>query len=309
VTTNDLRQTESAETLGGLVSSTADRVGSAVEARWIVAHVTGVPAGQLTNARGDGVTDAVAGAVHLLADRRAAGEPLQYVLGRWAFRGLEVRVDRRALVPRPETEQVVDVALAELRRPGSSPPRSEPPAVVDLGTGSGVIALSLAVEGWGAEDADVEVWATDASQEALALTRQNVDDLATSDPVAASRLRLARGSWFGAVPRRLRGRLDLIVSNPPYVSASEWEGLDSVIRHYEPRSALVPGPSGLEALTVLVERSIQWLTPGRSLVLELAPHQAVEMASRARRVGYVDVRVEADLAGRPRALVARRPGE
>jgi release factor glutamine methyltransferase len=310
VTTNDHRPAESVETLDHLVSQTAERVGSVPEARWIVAHVTAVPAAQLMSAHGGSVNDADVLTVRLLADRRAAGEPLQYVLGGWAFRGLEVKVDRRALVPRPETEQVVEVALAELRRRVLSPlSRAHPPAVVDLGTGSGVIALSLALEGWpAADDGDVEVWATDAAPEALALARENVVHLATSDSVAASRLRLAQGSWFDALPRRLRGRLDLVVSNPPYVSAPEWSALDPEVRHHEPRSALVAGPSGLEALTLLVEQSRHWLLPGGSLVLELAPHQAEEVTSTARRAGYVDLRVEPDLAGRPRVLVARRAG-
>ena len=138
-----------------LERSIAERVGSVREARWIVEHTGGEARSALA-----------------LADRRAAGEPLQYVLGRWPFRCLELAVDRRVLIPRPETEQVVEVALAELASlviGDGSPDRAVSrtgPVAVDLGTGSGAIALSLAVEG-GAVAPDLVVWATDASDEAL----------------------------------------------------------------------------------------------------------------------------------------------
>jgi len=305
VTGIDVGRRAPIDSVGVLVSRVAGRLGSVAEARWIVAHVTGLTPGRSGGAAGEPVSKEDVAAIGLLTERRMAGEPLQYVLGRWAFRRLEVTVDRRALIPRPETEQVVEVALAELRRrTGSTPTGSTPPpsVVADLGTGSGVIGLSLALEA-----PAVEVWATDLSSCALALARVNLAELATSSPAAARRVRLAEGSWWAALPVALEGHLDLVVSNPPYVADGEWSGLDPVIRDHEPRRALVAGPRGLEALELLVDRSLPWLAPGASVVLELAPHQAEDVAARARRAGYADVAVLPDLAGLPRVLRARRP--
>jgi len=232
-----------------------------------------------------------------MVSRRAAGEPLQYVLGRWGFRQLDLMVDRRALIPRPETEQVVEVALAELRAMGS--PATA--VVADLGTGSGAIALSLAKEGKvGA------VWATDLSPDAIAVARANLAGLGGS---AAPRVRLEVGSWWEALPSDLKGRLDLVVSNPPYVSTAEMGELPEVVAGWEPHLALAAGPDGLDALEVIVRGAPKWLArPGR-LVVELAPHQAAGVAALALEVGFDEVVVRADLAGRDRALVGRLGGE
>jgi release factor glutamine methyltransferase len=261
-------------------------------------------------------------AARTMVQRRSTGEPLQYVIGTWSFRGLEVRVDTRALVPRPETEQVVEVALGELRRlAAAARARGAPDELVaaDLGTGSGVIALSLAVEGVAVirpgpnrrrgapARPGLAVWATDVSPDALSLARRNLSDVDASHPGAAATVRLSAGSWFGALPARLAGHVHLVVSNPPYVSAAEWAELDHDVRDHEPRSALVPGDTGLEALILLVDHARRWLAPGGSLVVELAPHQADVVRERAERAGYGDVVVRPDLAGRRRVLVARWP--
>ncbi|MDA8275243.1 MAG: peptide chain release factor N(5)-glutamine methyltransferase [Actinomycetota bacterium] len=273
-----------------LVGEVRTLVGDRREATWIVEHA---------EAAGLGVQGA-----RVLARRRAAGEPLQYVLGTWPFRTLELRVDRRALVPRPETEVVVGVALDELAvlgRPGR--------VAIDLGTGSGAIALSLAVEARGGTD--LEVWATDRSAEALALAGENVARLAGTDPAAAARLRLVEGSWFAALPAALAGRCDLIVANPPYVAEDELPGLDPVVREWEPRSALVAGPgrsgvAGLADVEEVLTGAARWLAPGGAVVVELAPHQAAGAADVARRAGLAGVRTERDLAGRLRMVVAHR---
>jgi release factor glutamine methyltransferase len=220
--------------------------------------------------------------------RRAAGEPLQYVLGHWPFRGLDLLVDRRVLIPRPETEQVVEVALRELARLGPNP------TVVDLGTGSGAIGLSVA-----SEVADARVWASDDSADALAVARAN---LAGIGSLAASRVRLAQGSWLAALPEELRGRVQLIVSNPPYVAASE--ALPDVVARWEPPRALYAGPTGLESFTEIVRAAPAWLARPGALVVELAPHQAEQ--ARALATGEFDeVAIHPDLAGLDRALVAR----
>ncbi len=234
--------------------------------------------------------------------RRIAGEPLQYVLGTWAFRGIDVWVDRRVLIPRPETEIVVEYALEEGERLGLRRSRrrlaivhDEPTAyVADLGTGCGAIALALE-----AELPDVEVWATDISDDALAVARANVAG------AAATRIRLPpRGSpWFSALPPDLAGRLHLVVSNPPYVAQGEL--LPREVADYEPAEALRAGPTGTEALETILHEAREWLAPSGTLVLELAPHQAEEMDARACALGYAEVFVRDDMAGKPRALIAR----
>jgi release factor glutamine methyltransferase len=235
--------------------------------------------------------------------RRVAGEPLQYVLGGWGFRGLDLLVDRRVLIPRPETEFVVEVALEEAVRVGLRRTRrrlalveSSPTVVAaDIGTGSGAIAIALA-----AELPDAEVWASDVSEDALAVARANVAGC------AATRVRVAdAGPWFDPLPDALRGRLSLVVTNPPYVAEGEMSDLPEEVAAYEPYRALVSGPTGTEAIETLLERAPEWLATGAALVCEIAPHQAAAMRSYACGLGYADVRVRDDLTGRPRVLVAR----
>jgi release factor glutamine methyltransferase len=273
-----------------------------VEARWLVEEASGLDRSEW----GEWATARRAGRLSVMVDRRLAGEPLQYVVGHWAFRHLDVMVDHRVLIPRPETEVVAEVALAEAVRAGARRGAPDPwgalqPtfAVADLGTGSGVLALALA-----AELPEAEVWATEASGSALAVARANLAAVG----LAATRVRLAEGMWYEALPEARRGRLRVIVSNPPYVAEAEWAALDRVVRDHEPRSALVAGPTGRECLEALVDGGLGWLEPGGALVLELAPHQAGALVERAWEVGYEAVEVHPDLAGRERALVARRPG-
>ena len=260
------------------------------DARRIVEEAAGfTPAELIVNL--DNAVPARAGA-HLstMVARRAAGEPLQYALGRWGFRTLDLMVDRRVLIPRPETEQVAGLAIDEARRLAS------PVVAADLGTGSGAIALSLAVEVPAAE-----VWATDASAGALDVASAN---LCGVGGWAATRVRLALGSWFEALPPSLRGQLGVVVSNPPYIADDEV--LPAEVEAWEPRDALRAGPSGLECLAAIIAEAPAWLRPDGVLVVELAPHQAGEAEGLAKQAGFASVEVEADLAGRERALVARR---
>ena len=287
----------------GLVAEVAGRIGSTREARWIVDHVAAA-----TN--GDPRDAALA-----LADRRVRGEPLQYVLGTWAFRHLELAVDRRVLIPRPETEQVVEMALAELARIASDRTvdgltDGDPLICLDLGTGSGAIALALATEG-AASGSPLEVWATDASPDALDVARANRDALAATEPVAADRVTFAEGSWFGALPDRLARRVDLIVANPPYVTEEEYDDLDPAVREWEPRSALVArrgrsGVAGMADIEVVVAGAGAWLRRSGALVVELAPAQAYGAIDAARRAGLSRVGTARDLTGRLRMLVAER---
>ena len=269
--------------------------------------------------------------------RRAAGEPLQYVLGSWGFRALDLFVDRRVLIPRPETEVTAGCALAELQRradelatrvgrePGGGgavplrsstqakvvaarPPAPPPPArsvlsegssallAADLGCGSGAIGLSLA-----AERVDVEVVCTDVSADALAVASANLAGLGRP----AARVRLAEGSWYEALPVELRGRFDVIVSNPPYIADGS-DSLPAEIADHEPPVALYSGRTGLEATEAILAGATGWLAPGGGLVLELSDGTSPRVQDLARSAGLADIAVHHDLAGRERVLVARR---
>ncbi len=289
-----------AETEGRLLAAGHD-AGSAVrESRWIVEEAFGVLG--VSRAMSPAEMEAlvtVRGMAHhdAMVERRLAGEPLQYVLGRWPFRTLDLMVDKRVLIPRPETEVVAGLVLDEVDRFAVGRDlSSEPVLVADLGTGSGAIGLSVAVERVG-----TRVWCTDASSDALAVARANCVGLGRP----AQRVTLAEGSWFDALPVDLWGRLDVIASNPPYVARDD--GLPSEVADWEPDAALYADDQGTADVRVLIEEAPGWLAPGGALVLEMAPDQIGVMADLARSSGFVDVVVYRDLADRDRALVARRP--
>lgn len=275
------------------------------EARWMVERVSGYEGVELVLGGDEPATGPALAHLDDMILRRAAGEPLQYVLGRWQFLELDLLVDRRVLVPRPETEVVAQVALEEAVRLGARRGTADPwlhdtaYAVADLGTGSGALALTLA-----AGLPDAEVWATDVSADALAVARANLAGIGT----AATRVRLVEGTWFAALPPELAGRLRVVVSNPPYVAEAEATDLPGEVADWEPRLALVSGPTGLEAITEILEHAPQWLEPNGSAVLEMAPHQAGAATAAARAAGFAEVEVRTDLAGRERVLVARRAG-
>ncbi|HUF32846.1 MAG TPA: peptide chain release factor N(5)-glutamine methyltransferase [Acidimicrobiales bacterium] len=283
-----------AETEALLRSSGAGSPG--VDARRIVEQVCGLEGAEWVLGLDDPAT--TRGVAHLdaMVARCRAGEPLQYVLGRWGFRTLDLMVDRRVLIPRPETEQVAGLAIAEaLRCQGGDGTR--PVTVVDLGTGSGAIALAVAVEVPASG-----VWGVDRSTEALEVARANLAGVGRP----GARVRLVEGDWFDALPGELAGQVDVVVANPPYVAASD--DLPAVVDEWEPAGALVSGPTGMEDIEHIVRTSAAWLAAGGALVVELAPHQAVAALDLAVEAGLVDATVEPDLSGRLRALVARAPG-
>lgn len=264
---------------------------AAIDARRIVEEAAGVePAAfhgvleQLATVRGVAAFD------RMLA-RRAAGEPLQYVIGRWAFRHLDLMVDARVLIPRPETEVVAGLAIDEVIA-RTAPGRET--VVADLGTGSGAIALAVA-----SECASARVLATDASADALAVARANLAGLGR----AAGRVSLHEGSWFLALPDSARGAIDVLVSNPPYIG--DEEDLPSVVGEWEPDRALRAGPVGDEDLVTIVDGADDWVVDGGAVVLEMAPDQTAPIAERWRQRGW-QASIHTDLAGRDRAVVARR---
>ena len=262
----------------------------ALEAWFVLERASGYDRAGLVPRLGERVPARIEAFVRSMVERRRKGEPLQYVLGVWDFRRLELVVDRRVLIARPETEMVVEVALGELRRLGV-----ERPLALDLGTGSGAIALSVALE-----EPAAHVWGTDRSEEALAVARANLSGMGAR---VATRVRLAAGDWFRALPADLRGRFDLIVANPPYVG--EGEPLPSEVADWEPVGALVAGPTGLEAVDEILVEAPAWLRRPGVVVIEIAPHQADRAVALATDAGFASAEVRPDLADRPRALVAR----
>ncbi len=230
--------------------------------------------------------------------RRLDGEPLQYVLGHWPFRSLDLDLDPRVLIPRPETEELVGVALASLAEGDVIAP-----VIVDLGCGSGAIGLSLVAELL-ERGVVATLVAVDQSPDALAVARQN----ARKHGLHA--VSFVRSSWTRDLDQSLRGRVDLVVANPPYVSAEEFASLDPVLE-YEPIDALVAPDTiaapGFADLEVIIGESLAWLSPGGRLVCEHGHMQREAVLDAASAAGYVDVADLDDLAGWPRILVARRP--
>ena len=221
--------------------------------------------------------------------RRLAGEPLQYVLGRWGFRRLDLMVGPAALVPRPETEVLAGLAIDEA---GSGHPRRR--LVVDLGTGCGAVGLAVAAE---CETAQVAL--TDVSAEALDLARANLAGLGR----AAVRVSICHGSWYEALPEHLAGAVDVVVSNPPYVRDDE--ALPPDVGDWEPSLALRGGPDGLDGARRILAEAGRWLRPQGAVLLELSPDQMEEAAAIADSGGLKVEAVHADLAGRDRVLQCR----
>jgi len=281
-----LAETEGLLRRSGIVDNTA------TEAKWMMEEATGERGAGLIDLLGMEAT--VRGVSHLdqMVERRVAGEPIQYVLGSWAFRTLDLMVDQRVLIPRPETEVVAGLAIAELdrQRPDGGG------IVIDLGTGSGAIGLSIV-----AERAVSRVLLTDASRDALSVARANLAGLGLAGRI----VEVAHGSWFGAVPNDLLGECDVIVSNPPYVRTTD--DLPAAVVDWEPATALHAGADGLEDLNLIVAEASRWLRPHGALVLEMDPSQVSIVSQRLEAGGFL-TEVQQDLAGLDRAIVARLAG-
>ena len=250
-----------------------------VDPEWLLAHVLGLSRTELQT--GDRELDAdELGRFRRLVERRTAREPLAYILGEWGFRRLTLAVDPRVLIPRPETEALVERCLALLDG-------LDAPVVLDVGVGSGAIALALADE-----RPDARVVGTDTSPAALEVAevnrlRSGVD----------GRVRFVHGDLLAGET----GPFDLVVANPPYVAPDELFGLEPELRH-EPAQALV----GEGRHEVVARAAFVALAPGAALVLEVGDGQAAAVAGSLRRLGFAEVRVSRDLAGRERIVEGRR---
>lgn len=261
---------------------------AALKLEWLLAGVLGWPRWRVQAAAAEAVPEAALPHLSSALARLAAREPLQYVLGEADFFGRVFRCDRRALIPRPETEELVArvLALADVwARPA--------PAVADVGTGTGCIAITLALERPAAR-----VVGTDVAEAALQLARENAERLGRP-----AGLRWQQGDLLADQPA---GSLDLVVSNPPYVSAAEWAELAPELRAFEPRRALVAGPGGLEVLACLAEQAFRALRPGGRLACEMGSTQGIALAAHLRQLGFSDVVVHNDLAGLPRMVFGVR---
>jgi release factor glutamine methyltransferase len=253
-----------------------------IDAEWLLAHALGISRTDLY-ANTDEAPNHRRQLFRELVARRARREPLAYVLGEWGFRRLVLRVDPRVLIPRPETEVLVERCLELLA--------DEPaPRVLDIGAGSGAIALAIADEHPGAR-----VVATDNSSGALAVAEKN---RARAD--LALRVELVHGELFAG----LEGPFDLVVSNPPYVRPEEVGGLEPEVARFEPREALIAHG----VTEAIAEQALSRLAPGAPLVLETADGDARDVAALLTALGYEDVRIGEDLAGRERVVDGRAPG-
>lgn len=258
-------------------------------AEWMLEDTLGVGRAGLYAYPDAPVSAATAAHVLTLVARRRAGEPLQYILGHADFFGLRLAVGPGVLIPRPETEQVVEAALARVA--GIPAPR-----VLDVGTGSGCIALALAHA-----RPDAEVVGCDVSLAALAIARANAARLGLD--VRFVEADLLAPAFAAAVP----GSLDLLVSNPPYIPDREAATLGTEVRDHEPALALFAGPDPLRFYRVLADHAAGLLRPGGHVVLEGHPDHAHAAGELLAAAGISDVAVAIDLAGRPRIVSGRRP--
>lgn len=278
-------------TLRQLWAASSEVLGARHEARWICEVATGLDDAEFDAALDDPITERMVHHHDAMLARYRSGEPLQYVLGRWSFRRLDLAVDRRVMIPRPETELVVEAVLDGLRG------HDGPIAVADLGTGSGAIGLALAdelpLEG-------TTVWITDVDDDALDVARANLAGIGR----AARNVRIGAGSWVAALPAGVR--FDAIVSNPPYV-ATDSPLLDGSVLHWEPHRALFAGDDGLDAYREIVPAALGHLRDGGRLVLEVGADQGRAVNGLCEAAGYVAVELRRDLAGRDRIVVATAP--
>lgn len=275
-----------------LLAEATELLGDEREARFICEHAAGLDASEFAGSLGGIVSQQMGLHVQSMIGRRLAGLPLQYAIGRWGFRHLDLMVDERVLIPRPETELVAEVALEMAKRAPA------PRIVVDLGTGSGAIGLSLAFE---LPLATTTVWITDVSSDSLNVARANLAGIGR----AGASVRVAQGDWYEALPDDLQGRVDLIVSNPPYIAIDD-PAVDNEVASYEPHQALFAGADGLDALRTVISGAGEWLRETGWLVLEIGHTQGDAVRSLLAIAGFGDVAIRKDLAGRDRIAIGHR---
>jgi release factor glutamine methyltransferase len=255
-----------------------------LNAELLVGHALGLKRMQLYIQFERLLTEAELEKIRPLVRRRAQREPIQYILGETEWFGLKLKVDRRVLIPRPETERLAELVTQLLTIP--------PARILDLGTGSGALALGLAKH-W----PEAMVTAIDVSSEALALAQENAVALMLSE-----RVRFVESSWFAAIPAG--EQFDLIVANPPYLSEDETAAAEPEVRGHEPRTALVSPEGGIADLRVIVAASLPFLNTGGLLALETGVAQHTELLRLCGEAGFSRSESKQDLAGRDRFVFA-----
>jgi release factor glutamine methyltransferase len=263
------------------------------EAFWIVEHVLRLPVHHVVIDRERLLSPVELAAARGLVMRRAGREPLQYILGTQEFCGLEFHVNRAVLIPRPETELLVEYAAQRI-------PAERKAIIVDVCTGSGCIAVAIA-----RKRPCVRVIATDLSNPSLAVAKQNAIYHAVDE-----RITWLEGDLLGAIAGQgLEGKVDLIISNPPYIAEAEWVTLQPEVRLFEPKVALVAGPQGTELHERLLHESCRYLSPGGALIFEIGAGQARAMRRIVEQTpGYKFQRLIYDEAGLERVVIVERVG-
>lgn len=280
-----------------LVARTTQTTGDTLIAKWLCEHAAGVEGSEFREILDELVNERSGIHLNAMVERYVAGEPVQYVMGRWAFRHLDLMVDARVLIPRPETELLVDIVKGHaLQR---SRDYGRPVVIADLGTGTGALGLSLLQE---MPLGSAEVWMTDESEDALHVARANAAGIGR----AAAGARFALGSWCDALSADYIGGFDVIVSNPPYIANGDPE-VDASVLNYEPGSALFAGSDGLDDIRIIVRDSPQWLMPGGLLALEIGYTQGEVVTELLVAHGLTNVLVHKDLSGRNRFVTGLMP--
>jgi release factor glutamine methyltransferase len=256
-----------------------------VEARWIVERVVGKSHAELVGFDPE-LSPEVVAEVEAFVRRRKSGEPLQYIIGLAGFRTLELEVGPGVFIPRPETEVVAGRAMDLLPQAGT---------IVDVGTGSGAIALAVAIE-----RPDASVFATERSAEALSWARRNAERLSLT-------VHFMHSAYLDELPESLKGVVDVVVSNPPYIDRAEQGRLPVNVVEHEPHEALFSSHDGLTDIQRIAEDARNWLTPEGWLVMEIGETQGSAALAVLNDLGYRSASVDVDLTGRDRVAIGKAP--
>jgi release factor glutamine methyltransferase len=277
-----------------------------IDARVLLCHAAGITKEQLF-ARGNELTLTEQQRENYtdMLRKRLTREPVASIMGCKEFMGLEFKVDRSVLIPRPATETLVELALSELGKYSESENSDESELLIaDIGCGSGNISVSMAYF-----NNKVRVYAVDISYEALEVARENISKLDRQVPgkFIACRIHLLAGNLLEPVPECRKNSFRLILSNPPYVTEEEWENLMDGVKLYEPRIALVPPEGAEEIYRKLAENALDYLTPGGSLMVETGAYQAELVTGIFKKAGYDEVCLFKDLEGFDRVVTGKKP--
>jgi release factor glutamine methyltransferase len=264
---------------------------SRLDASLLLASILNMNRASLIAADSQPLTEASLAAFRVFVKRRLDGECTAYILGRKEFYGLDFQVNPAVLVPRPDTETLVEAALEELKQLATT---NQPLRVLDMCTGSGAVAIALKHT-----MPELEVWAADISAEALEVARANAARLLPPDSI-----HFCQGDLFGALPPTPYSPLPLIVSNPPYIPTGEIAGLAPEVRG-EPILALDGGGDGLDIIRRIISGAPQFLCPGGILLLEADPRQMERIAALLRQAAFTDIQTRRDLSGKDRVIIAK----